>query len=301
MAYADWIKVEHITPDKQEVHQMAEILGIDPDAVLGKLLRVWIWADQNTVDGQVSVRTLSALDRVAHCTGFGAALLEADWLMLQDKIYVFSNFTRHNSESAKKRAKNNKYQRTSRSKRQDSVSALSDVSSDLLLTASSSSSPSSSESLVKENDGKNSSVQNTYSEEAFRGPASISQSDFDDLIKRHGWPINDFDYPTQRRAVTFMQWYQERRFQQPVTHTEQYRRDLRSVASAIKSFGGDAAWAKLEDYMQHPPENHPVDVKMFQIFATLGLIVSVPQVNSQQQREQSDREAARAILEGKKK
>lgn len=31
---SSWIKVEVITPDKPEIFQIAEILGIDPDAVL---------------------------------------------------------------------------------------------------------------------------------------------------------------------------------------------------------------------------------------------------------------------------
>ncbi|HDV0969774.1 TPA: hypothetical protein RHZ68_000076 [Escherichia coli] len=37
---SSWIKVEVITPDKPEIFQIAEILGIDPDAVLGKLVRI---------------------------------------------------------------------------------------------------------------------------------------------------------------------------------------------------------------------------------------------------------------------
>lgn len=48
---SSWIKVEVITPDKPEIFQIAEILGIDPDAVLGKLVRIWAWADQQTIDG----------------------------------------------------------------------------------------------------------------------------------------------------------------------------------------------------------------------------------------------------------
>lgn len=48
---SSWIKVEVITPDKPEIFQIAEILGIDPDAVLGKLVRIWVWADQQTIDG----------------------------------------------------------------------------------------------------------------------------------------------------------------------------------------------------------------------------------------------------------
>lgn len=48
---SSWIKVEVITPDKPEIFQIAELLNIDPDAVLGKLVRIWAWADQQTIDG----------------------------------------------------------------------------------------------------------------------------------------------------------------------------------------------------------------------------------------------------------
>ena len=92
MAFVDWIKIEHTTPDKQEVYQMADTLGIDPDAVSGKLLRIWIWADQNTADGQVFVRNLSVLDRVTHCAGFGEAMVKVGWLRMRNESYEFSNF-----------------------------------------------------------------------------------------------------------------------------------------------------------------------------------------------------------------
>jgi len=58
-----WIKLEHATPDKPEIWEMAGILGIDPDAVLGKVLRAWIWADQNcNASGVTSVTVLPLLD-----------------------------------------------------------------------------------------------------------------------------------------------------------------------------------------------------------------------------------------------
>ena len=49
----DWLKFEKVTMDKPEVFEMAGILGIDPDAVVGKLLRVWSWFD----DWKTSHRT----------------------------------------------------------------------------------------------------------------------------------------------------------------------------------------------------------------------------------------------------
>lgn len=105
----DWIKVECTTPDKPEVIAMAEILGIDQDAVFGKLMRIWIWADSQTVDGNaggngVSV-TVSFLDRCAHVTGFGKALEQVGWLIRgPDGRLTFPNFVRHNGSTAKARA-----------------------------------------------------------------------------------------------------------------------------------------------------------------------------------------------------
>jgi hypothetical protein len=57
----DWIKIEENTPDKPEVHKMASILGIDPDAVVGKLVRVWSWASQNCNGDGVTDVTVKAL------------------------------------------------------------------------------------------------------------------------------------------------------------------------------------------------------------------------------------------------
>lgn len=48
-----------ITPDKPEVFQLSEILNLDPDAVLGKLVRLWAWADQQTIDGNAKCNAAS--------------------------------------------------------------------------------------------------------------------------------------------------------------------------------------------------------------------------------------------------
>ena len=100
----DWIKVEHWTPDKPEVYQIAEKLSIDPDAVTGKLLRIWIWADQQTLNGDAHSVTRASLDRLAGVTGFTDAMLTAKWLGKTESGYSFTNFDRHNGETAKTRA-----------------------------------------------------------------------------------------------------------------------------------------------------------------------------------------------------
>ena len=100
----DWIKVQTCTPDKPEVHQLAESLGIDPDAVVGKLLRIWVWADQQTLDGNARSVTKSLLDRVTSVSGFADAMLNVGWLTKTEAGFAFPNFDRHNGQTAKKRA-----------------------------------------------------------------------------------------------------------------------------------------------------------------------------------------------------
>lgn len=105
---SSWIKVEVITPDKPEIFQIAEILNIDPDAVLGKLVRIWTWADQQTIDGNAGSVTKGVLDRLAFITGFADALITVGWLAYVDEKLVLPNFERHNGESSKKRALTNR-------------------------------------------------------------------------------------------------------------------------------------------------------------------------------------------------
>ncbi|EMX0849478.1 hypothetical protein AAF302_000684 [Pluralibacter gergoviae] len=105
---SSWIKVEVITPDKPEIFQIAELLNIDPDAVLGKLVRIWAWADQQTIDGNAGSVTKGVLDRIAFITGFADALIKVGWLAYQDERLVLPNFERHNGDSSKKRALTNR-------------------------------------------------------------------------------------------------------------------------------------------------------------------------------------------------
>ena len=100
----DWMKIELELPDKPEVHAMAGILNIDPDAVVGKLIRVWQWFDKHTTDGNAYGVTYSLLDRITNVTGFSEAMVFVGWLEQKDKILHMPKFDRHTSQSAKTRA-----------------------------------------------------------------------------------------------------------------------------------------------------------------------------------------------------
>jgi len=105
-----WIKLEKNTPDKPEIFEMAEILAIDPDAVLGKLIRVWCWVDSNSSDGHIKSVTPVLIDRLTMSQGFADAMTSVGWL----EENSIPNFTRHLGESAKKRAKDSERKRMSR-------------------------------------------------------------------------------------------------------------------------------------------------------------------------------------------
>ena len=100
----DWIKVEHATPDKPEVYTMATILGIDPDAVVGKLVRFWTWCDQQSISGNALTVTDSVLDRITHQPGFSDALRKVAWLEVRSGSLQVPRFDRHNGQTSKARA-----------------------------------------------------------------------------------------------------------------------------------------------------------------------------------------------------
>jgi hypothetical protein len=98
-----WIKFDTSTPDKPEVWSIAERLGIDPDAVVGKLLRVWAWFDDHTEKGNAPSVTKALLDRRVGVSGFCDAMVLAGWLKESDGQLEIPNFDRHNGATAKSR------------------------------------------------------------------------------------------------------------------------------------------------------------------------------------------------------
>jgi len=100
----DWIKFELATPDKPEVWAIAAALGIDPDAVVGKLLRVWGWFDQQTENGNAPSVSKMLLDRLVGVTGFCNAVIDAEWMIDDGRELSLPHFDRHNGKTAKNRA-----------------------------------------------------------------------------------------------------------------------------------------------------------------------------------------------------
>jgi hypothetical protein len=100
----DWLKVETSTPDKPEILQMAHDLSIDPDAVVGKLIRVWSWFDSHSEEGNAPSVSKLLLDRSVGVTGFVNCMISVDWMREEGETLTIPNFDNHNGASAKKRA-----------------------------------------------------------------------------------------------------------------------------------------------------------------------------------------------------
>lgn len=120
----DWMKIELELPDKPEVHAIAGMLNLDPDCVVGKLIRVWQWFDKHTVDGNAHGVTFLLPDRISGVTGFGEAMSFVGWLEQHDKTLHMPKFDRHTSESAKTRALAAKRQSQYRNKSNDESNAV---------------------------------------------------------------------------------------------------------------------------------------------------------------------------------
>lgn len=100
--------------DDPSVVQMATTLRMTEDCVVGKLHRLWSWADQHTTDGFAPAITASWIDNRVDKRGFAEAMVSAGWLSFRDGGVQFPRFDRHNGESAKRRAEDTERKRTAR-------------------------------------------------------------------------------------------------------------------------------------------------------------------------------------------
>jgi DNA replication protein DnaT len=98
-----WIKIEVSTPDKPEICAIATQLRIDPDAVVGKLVRFWSWAELSGADPNDLNVTKEFINKVCGRKGFAEALIQAGWLNESDGRLSFPNFERHNGNASKVR------------------------------------------------------------------------------------------------------------------------------------------------------------------------------------------------------
>lgn len=117
----DWIKLEHATLDKPEVHRFADLLGISHGDGLELLLRFWVWLDANAPDGChgfVPLLSRKYLDNIMHTSGFSGALEAIGWLAVDPENGTISvpHFDYHNGKTSKTRALEQKRKKRQRSR-----------------------------------------------------------------------------------------------------------------------------------------------------------------------------------------
>ena len=100
----DWIKMRCNLDTDPAVFQMAAALEMDELAVVGRLWKVWAWADQHCADCNAVSVTRNVLDRITTTPGFADAMQKVGWLEGLDGALSFPHFDRHNGQTAKKRA-----------------------------------------------------------------------------------------------------------------------------------------------------------------------------------------------------
>ena len=117
----DWIKMRHNLETDPDVLRIAAHVGVDRFSVDGRLHMIWAWADQHSIDGCAISATTSFLDELVCCAGFCKALRSVGWLDGRDWELSFPNFSKHNGETAKKRAQAQKTMSKKRGKRATNV------------------------------------------------------------------------------------------------------------------------------------------------------------------------------------
>ncbi len=100
--------MRHDLAEDPAVIGIAQSLGLSTDTVVGKLHRLWSWADRQTADGFVRNVSHQWVDEFANQAGFACAIEHEKWLIFVSENGVqgvqFPHFERHNGESAKRRA-----------------------------------------------------------------------------------------------------------------------------------------------------------------------------------------------------
>lgn len=89
--------------DDPDVIRIAKLTSLEVDSVIGKLHRIWSWADRHTRDGSVTVDA-EYCDKLCAHTGFFDAMCAVGWASHVTDGIQFLNFEKHNGKNAKSRA-----------------------------------------------------------------------------------------------------------------------------------------------------------------------------------------------------
>jgi len=100
----DWIKMRKELSTDPAVITIMQSVSLDEFQTIGRLHKLWSWADSHSDDGTVHGVTSMWIDTYVDCPGFASAMERALWLRVTSNGVSFLNYERHMSENAKKRA-----------------------------------------------------------------------------------------------------------------------------------------------------------------------------------------------------
>ena len=115
-----WIKIDTQLASKPEVFKIASTLGLFRAEVVGHLVSVWAWFDQNSEDGEIE-GCCTMIDEITR-PAFADAMQEVGWLSCDNGTIRLPNFDKHNGSTAKKRAMGQQRQERFRNKGGDAPS-----------------------------------------------------------------------------------------------------------------------------------------------------------------------------------
>jgi hypothetical protein len=98
-----WIKMRHNLDTDPDVIAIAAFLDSDVLSVIGRLWKLWSWADEHSIGGKIRASE-TLIDGLVSLPKFCQALREVGWLSGRHKTITLTNFDRHNSQTAKERA-----------------------------------------------------------------------------------------------------------------------------------------------------------------------------------------------------
>jgi hypothetical protein len=104
MMAGDWIKIRTELINDLDVMDICEATTLDEYEVVGRLVKLWGWANHNTTDGYLRKMTPARLDKFVNHVGFSSALLDAGWLVESKDGMTIPNWQKHNGSGAKVRA-----------------------------------------------------------------------------------------------------------------------------------------------------------------------------------------------------
>lgn len=99
----NWLPIRCDLHDDVAVISIASATGTDEFSVVGRLVRLWSWANEQLADGNATGVTVSWIDRYLSCPGFAMAMVTAGWLTEVDGGVAFPKFDVWNSQGAKRR------------------------------------------------------------------------------------------------------------------------------------------------------------------------------------------------------